>query len=398
MGSASKRAAPGRAAMKGSKRVLSQLDQIHSAEPLDAIVITGDLTDAGRSGEWAEIVDAIVRHPVLAERMLIVPGNHDLNVIDRGNPARLDLPTSPKRRLRQVRTLSMVCAIQGQRVHVIDHDKGEVGVTLAEALQPDLARIGRFSDVGRPLLSRWWIDIWCQAFPMIVPPDTDDGLGFILINSNADTHFSFTNALGVVSTEQLDGIEIATRQYPRASWVVALHHHLVEYPWRPHAFSERIGTALINSNWFVRRLRALAGRAVVMHGHRHVDWLGECAGLTIVSAPSPVMDAAPSCFYVHTLVRDSNGHLGLLAPERVVGQNVQNTGMADDALQDAHSLATHSPDSLATHSSDSLATHSSDSLATHSSDSLATHSSDSLATHSSDLPALVDPSRDRIDV
>ena len=350
----------GRSGPRGNDRleeVLSQLDQIHSREPLDAIVITGDLTDAGRSGEWAEIVDAIARHPRLAERMLIVPGNHDLNVIDRGNPARLDLPTSPKRRLRQVRTLSMACAIQGQRVHVIDRDKGEVGVTLAEALQPDIARIGRFSDVGRPLLSRWWIDIWCQAFPMIVPPDADDGLGFILINSNADTHFSFTNALGIVSTEQFEGIEIATRQYPRACWVVALHHHLVEYPWRPHAFSERIGTALINSNWFVRRLRALAGRAVVMHGHRHVDWLGECAGLTIVSAPSPVMDAAPSCFYIHTLVRDSKGHLGLLAPERVVAQNVPHTGRAGDDFEDAHSLVTHSSDS----------------------------------------PALVDPSRDRID-
>jgi hypothetical protein len=100
--------------------------------------------------------------------------------------------------------------------------------------------------------------------------------------------------------------------------VIALHHHLVEYPWRPHAFSERIGTALINNNWVVRRLRPLAGRAVILHGHRHVDWLGECAGLTIVSAPSPVMNDHPSCFYLHTLVRDPNGRLDLQAPERIV--------------------------------------------------------------------------------
>jgi Calcineurin-like phosphoesterase len=314
----------GRSGARGNERlekVLSQLERIHTRDPLDAIVITGDLTDAGRSGEWAELVDALGRHPRLAGRMLMVPGNHDLNVVDRGNPARLDLPTSPKRRLRQVRMLSMACALQGRRVHVVDRDRGAVGATLAETLRPHVERIGRFSDVGRPLLSRWWMDIWSQAFPMVVPPDADDGLGFILINSNADTHFSFTNALGIVSTEQLDGIAIATRQYPRASWVIALHHHLVEYPWRPDAFSERIGTALINSHWFVRRLRALAGRAVIMHGHRHVDWLGECAGLTIVSAPSPVMDAHPSCFYIHTLVRDPNGHLDLLAPERIIEED-----------------------------------------------------------------------------
>ena len=45
------------------------------------------------------------------------------------------------------------------------------------------------------------------------------------------------------------------------------------------AFSERIGTALINGSWFVRRLEALAGRAVVMHGHRHIDWIGACGSV-----------------------------------------------------------------------------------------------------------------------
>lgn len=315
----------GRAGPRGNDRleqVLSQLESIHARHPLDAIVVTGDLTDAGRSVEWAELLDALARHPRLAERMLVVPGNHDLNIVDGGNPARVDLPTSPKRRLRQVRTLSMASVIQGQRVHVVESGSGTVGATLAEMVHPHRERIGRFSDTGRPLLSRWWLDIWNQAFPMIVPPDSDDGLGFMLINSNADTHFSFTNALGMVSAEQVERIEIAARQYPRAFWVIALHHHLVEYPWRPHAFSERVGTALINSHWFVRRLRALAGRAVVMHGHRHVDWLGECAGLPIVSAPSQVMDPDLSCFYVHTLYRDPHGRLGLLPPERVVLNDV----------------------------------------------------------------------------
>jgi hypothetical protein len=51
--------------------------------------------------------------------------------------------------------------------------------------------------------------------------------------------------------------------------------------------SERIGTALINGNWFVRSLQSLSGRAILMHGHRHIDWIGECAGLPIVSAALP---------------------------------------------------------------------------------------------------------------
>jgi hypothetical protein len=58
-----------------------------------------------------------------------------------------------------------------------------------------------------------------------------------------------------------------------------------------------------------------------MHGHRHIDWIGKCAGLSIVSAPSPVMEAtddADTYFYIHTLAAQDGGRIGLLTPERVV--------------------------------------------------------------------------------
>ena len=151
--------------------------------------------------------------------------------------------------------------------------------------------MARFADVAKPLFSYAIPEIWAKAFPMVLPPDREDGLGIILLNSNADTHFSFTNALGMVSTEQHRRMEIAIAQYPRACWIVALHHHVVEYPRAAHAISERIGTALINGNWFVRRLQPFARRIALMHGHRHIDWMGECAGLPILSA-SNMADAA----------------------------------------------------------------------------------------------------------
>ena len=62
---------------------------------LDLVLITGDITDAGRSTEWADFFAALERTPKLARRTLLLPGNHDINVVDRANPARLDLPTSP---------------------------------------------------------------------------------------------------------------------------------------------------------------------------------------------------------------------------------------------------------------------------------------------------------------
>jgi hypothetical protein len=313
----------GRSGPRGNERLrraLVELDALHAKHPLDVVLITGDITDAGRSVEWAEFLDAVALHPSLAERMLVLPGNHDLNVVDRANPARLDLPMSPTRRLRQMRALSAIASIQGHRVRIVDHSKGCLGKTLSEVVEPHRTEMATFADAGRLRLSKRMSDLWIEVFPMVLPPDRSGGLGFILLNSNADTHFSFTNALGMLSVEQVRGIEIATAQYPLAGWIIALHHHLVEYPWDAKALSERIGTSLINGSWIVRRLQPLAQRAVLMHGHRHIDWIGECARLTILSAPSPVMEATddvPTYFYVHTLASGGDGQLKVLAPQRI---------------------------------------------------------------------------------
>jgi hypothetical protein len=43
--------------------------------------------------------------------------------------------------------------------------------------------------------------------------------------------------------------------------IIALHHHVIEYPRVAKVLSERIGTALVNGNWFARRLQALSARA-----------------------------------------------------------------------------------------------------------------------------------------
>jgi predicted MPP superfamily phosphohydrolase len=312
----------GRAGPRGNgrlDRVLAHLAAIHAIDPLDHVLITGDMTDAGRASEWATFLDAIAQHPELAARTVMLPGNHDVNIVDRANPARLDLPFSPGKRLRQIRTLSAMAAVQGHRVRVVDA-AGKPTVTLNEALAPHRDAIAALAERGGLRRAAALSGLFDDQFPMILPPEAADGLGIAILNSNAETHFSFTNALGLVSVEQTHRFEAAIRHYPAARWIVALHHHVVEYPMPVKAFSERIGTALINGSWFERRLEALAGRAVVMHGHRHIDWIGACGSLKIISAPSPVMNAtddAATHFYIHTLAAGPNGQLGLLPPQRV---------------------------------------------------------------------------------
>jgi hypothetical protein len=313
----------GRAGPHGNERVqrlLDKLDAIDSERPLDLILITGDATDAGRSSEWGEFLESLAQHPRLAGRALLLPGNHDLNVVDRANPARLELPTSPGKRLRQMRTLSAIAAVQGDRVRVVDARARQLGQTIFGALASESGSIARFADQGTRRLARHLERVWLDAFPMVLPPDGPDGLGVILLNSIAETHFSFTNALGLITTEQARKLRVVVELYPKARWIVALHHHLVEYPKPAKSFSERVGTALINGSWFVRQLRPFAERVVAVHGHRHVDWVGECSGVRIVSAPSPVMEATndePTHFYILRLASGAGGGLRLLPPERV---------------------------------------------------------------------------------
>jgi hypothetical protein len=124
----------------------------------------------------------------------------------------------------------------------------------------------------------------------------------------------------MVSADQFTGVAAALAQYPRAGWIICTHHHVIEYPRAAAVLSERIGTTLINGQWFVRRLQSYADRIVVMHGHRHIDWFGECGGIPILSAPSTVMSDTPDAathFYVHTIAVGPNARLELCDPQRI---------------------------------------------------------------------------------
>jgi len=309
----------GRAGARGNGRFVSALERlaaVHAADPLDLVLFTGDMTDAGASAEWTEFLDILNRFPELAARALLLPGNHDVNIVDRANPARLDLPLSPIKALRRMRALSAIASVHGDRVRTM---RGGVAVPLAQALAPEREAIETFADRSGFALSRRLTRLWGDTFPLILPPESETGLGVAILDSNADTHFSFTNALGMIPAEQAARLIAVLEAHPKAGFVVALHHHVTEYPRPVAAFSERIGTALINGQWFLGQLEPYAERLVVMHGHRHVDWTGACGALTIVSAPSPVMapETSATHFYVQSLIVGEGGRIGLLAPQRI---------------------------------------------------------------------------------
>ena len=98
-----------------------------------------------------------------------------------------------------------------------------------------------------------------------------------------------------------------------------LDEYAVRYtPSREAHVSVQVGKfATVVGSWVVRQLRALGRRVVVMHGHRHIDWVGICGPLTVISAPSPVMAKGDAYFHIHSLAADRDGALRLMGAERV---------------------------------------------------------------------------------
>ena len=309
----------GRDGPRGNARFDAALAALEHAGLPNLVLITGDITDAGRNAEWIAFQAAMARHPALRDRTLILPGNHDVNIVDRASPARLELPSSPGPWLRRLRCLSAMAALQGGHVHVMDARRRAVGPTLSAWLAAEGrgAAMAAFLDAGRRPSRRapHPREVWTAAFPMVLPPAKPEGLGVLLLDSNAQTHFSFTNALGILAAQELHAAERAIAAWPRARWLVCLHHHLVEYPRAGVKLADRIATALTNGSWVVSRLRRHAARIVVLHGHRHTDWMGEAGGLRILSAPSPVMGAGH--FWVQGVAPGAAGDLVLRPPQRV---------------------------------------------------------------------------------
>jgi hypothetical protein len=304
------------------RNALRKLDAIHASAPLDRVVVTGDITDAGTRGEWAAFIDLLRFCPELRRRLVLVPGNHDVNIIDRGNPGRLDLPWSAGQSLRKLRVAIALDTLAGDRLHVVERNTGAIGPSLKDFLREgrrlELLRelAGRGTMRGRREMTR----VWEAMFPLAELPAAGGSLGAILLNSNARSHFALTNAIGVVGPSQLRALRLIleARHHP---WLVLLHHQVVEYPTAAISLRERIGLALIDAPHLTAVLAPHARRVIVLHGHRHRDWVGVSGNLVLCSAPSTSlgadgMDKYHGSFHIHRLVVASD-NVRLVATERV---------------------------------------------------------------------------------
>jgi 3',5'-cyclic AMP phosphodiesterase CpdA len=267
------------------------LTELQAIAPLSRVFVTGDVTDAGTRAEWAEFIDLLRGCPGLTQRLSFVPGNHDINVVDRRNAGQLDVPWSSSQFLRKLRTLVALDIVQGKRTYIVDRATGKMGQSLSEYLRDgDRAESLRSLAARGDWRGRWELEkIWDAMFPLIEPAQDDRAYGVMLLDSNARAHLSLTNAIGFISPPQLRRVKSVLRNYPRCRWIIALHHHVVEYPVRSVSLRDRIGLALVNAPDFLAAIRPYARQIVVLHGHRHTDWIGMYGDILLCSAPSAAL-------------------------------------------------------------------------------------------------------------
>jgi 3',5'-cyclic AMP phosphodiesterase CpdA len=304
-------------------RAFCQLETIQAARALDHIIATGDMTDAGTRAEWLEFLALVRARPDLQGRLLFVPGNHDVNIVDRTNPGRLDLPWSVAGALRKLRVIIALDAVQGESVHVFDRASGAPGCTLREYL-----RAGSRSALLRELAERgtWrgrWetVKVWDAIFPLVVPPSVK-GCGMILLDSNARRHFSLTNAIGFINGEQCRALKAILGSAPAAAWIIAVHHHLVEYPITGPGLHERAGVVLVNASDVLRLIARSGQPVVILHGHRHRDWIGTRGRAVLCSAPSVTFGDRSSqrsdgCFSIYDIELAPDGRTNVASVDRV---------------------------------------------------------------------------------
>jgi Calcineurin-like phosphoesterase len=302
---------------------LRKLAALDAAARIERVLLTGDVTDAGTRAEWAELVDLLRGCPQLRRRLSFVPGNHDLNIIDRTNPGRLDLPWSAGQSLRKLRVLLALDALAGERCRLVDRASGMPGPTLAEFLRQGAraAWLRELAQRGAMRGRREIAKVWEAVFPLVEPRGPDTSCGLILLDSNARSHFALTNAIGLVSRSQIKALKALLRATPGEPWLVLLHHQVVEYPVASIGLRERIGLALVNAPDLIEAIAPHTERIVVLHGHRHRDWIGMCGGLVVCSAPSTSLGAAEAdgyhgSFHIHELAV-GGGAIRLTATERI---------------------------------------------------------------------------------
>lgn len=269
------------------RKVLTSIER--DASDCDAVLMTGDITDDGSASAWERFLTLCPSS--LHGNLILIPGNHDLNLQQGAKadtrPFRrklnwlLSVPRLKAERfsnfgrgLRQIRAMCVMTELMGDRALLVDRRTNRV-VTLADYSRSHLASINaHISSTPGPQTPM--SEIWSGMFPLVVKSGTHD-VGMILLDSVKPASVNATNAIGAAPSDAISRCEtlMAATADTFKCFAVAVHHHLA-VP-KSSSLATRFKAAFLvfeNAIELVEMLVKRGEPSVVLHGHRHQEYLG----------------------------------------------------------------------------------------------------------------------------
>jgi 3',5'-cyclic AMP phosphodiesterase CpdA len=290
----------------------------------DMLLITGDITDSGDREEWRQFFDIV--DSIQCPAMVILPGNHDVNIVSRTERLAFETRESPLRKLRLIRTMAAIDRVQGHNAFVLLRNNKLLSVR--EYLRLYSLRLNAFA--ANPDNSPDGFDplrVWEGLFPMAIDlPQC--GMTLILLDSNDTSSSIVTNAFGRLPPVTLARLAKLLRIFHGRAPIIALHHHIALPPSvRAKGFQNRLferAMTLQDARTFARFMKD-HGCSIAFHGHRHIRYLGSTDSIQVISARSTTLgDESPKAdkltctlpgFSFHSLRRKTDTGIGVTSNE-----------------------------------------------------------------------------------
>ncbi|HEX8605462.1 MAG TPA: metallophosphoesterase, partial [Pseudoduganella sp.] len=260
------------------------------AHSCDAVLLTGDITDTGAANAWLRFLDNCP--PDLQSKVLLVPGNHDLNFQDSLLAAQAERAGGAGRRRRQIRMIAAMCELMQERPLLLDRATDRI-IPLKRYVERQFRKYPSASSAAA-MPPKMIENLWRSLFPMVVPVGSErDGkrLGVILLDSVKPNSIGLTNAIGTLTPGTNEACRTLINRLADTcdSFVFALHHHVaMPLGGRARDRVQNPGLVLENAGVLIETLRMRGEPTIVFHGHRHKTYTGTAtdSDVAIIASPS----------------------------------------------------------------------------------------------------------------
>jgi 3',5'-cyclic AMP phosphodiesterase CpdA len=287
---------------------------LEASKGCELILFTGDITDRGSAVSWRCFLDALAEAGV-ADRAVLVPGNHDLAYLD---------VIEGRRGWRHDRFgIVQLANLLKFASAFADTGGGKLGFVLKkgdavpyldewhEVEREVRPMVAELPSLPVPPLTLWHYrrergpfvayrdrieharERLLGLFPIAIPMPGRDAVLFVLNSSSRVSRHPASNALGKIGRMQYARLEKLARMFPRELKLLGVHHHVVRRGEElAEGFLTRVlakFTVLADPEPLVRFCRRHGVRAV-MNGHRHLSYqVRLSSGTVLLAAPSSTL-------------------------------------------------------------------------------------------------------------